>query len=184
MGGSRDSCYRTHRLMDVFVIPTSVRLGSSVSLGLGPPQAYLGEFFTLTCMSAAIVFSKKWIDPGRTGCRRCRERAETRLCGPEIADLPRSGRRISDCLSLARLRAKVTDLRLVLPSSPFAPVGSTVLRPRRSRLFSQKNEREGIFVSTFRPWQTPIEQPGTCRCSPEVCGFYACSRGIYDDLPL
>ena len=59
MGGSRNSCYRAHRLMDVFVIPTPVRLGLSVSQGLGPPQAYLDWFFTLSGKSVAMVFSEK-----------------------------------------------------------------------------------------------------------------------------
>ena len=94
MGGSRDSCYRAHRLMDVFVVPTPVRLGSSVSLGLGPPQAYLRGLFTLTCNSVATVFSRKGGLSEPNGASRVPEKGLIQALRSRNRRFPPGGRRI------------------------------------------------------------------------------------------
>jgi len=138
-------------------------------------------------------------------CRRGRQRAESRLCDPDIADFLRGKSRRGNFFLAVPLWGKSN--KFAVSTLLFATCacrldglkrdgieycqlirfwgigGSTsgkcrgraepsrnteVPKNRMSHIFAKKKKREGIFVSTFRPWQTPIEQPGARRGSPAV----------------
>jgi len=118
--------------------PTPVRLGSPVSLCLGPPQAHLNCFFTPPGQQVATLFSKKVDRSWREGTPAGPQSAQTRLCEPQIVDSWRGDRHMNVLLAFVPQRPQVTDVRLVLQSPSISPIALVALRPRWSRIFWKK----------------------------------------------